>query len=102
MPLPQVTIVRSAVKNKLFIGNLPRELSKEELEALMNAEAKGMQQCATTSYGEQVMYPWCALCRCGVGGADERAGVNSQPWLWLCRVLQPRSSRSSTEESQQA
>ena len=41
LPLLQVTIVKSEVKNKLFIGNLPRELSKDALMLLLESEVQG-------------------------------------------------------------
>lgn len=38
----QVVVSVSVVNNKLFLGNLPRELGKEELEAMLRQEVQGM------------------------------------------------------------
>jgi hypothetical protein len=41
-PFPaQVTIVRSEVKNKLFIGNLPRTLTRDKILEVINKEVVG-------------------------------------------------------------
>lgn len=31
----------SVVNNKLFLGNLPREMTKEELDGILQAEVRG-------------------------------------------------------------
>eukprot|EP00798_Chlamydomonas_sp_ICE-L_P000494 gene494-1900_t len=40
-PGKKVTIVKSEVKNKLFIGNMPREMTKEAILGIFSAECKG-------------------------------------------------------------
>lgn len=37
----QVTLVASLVKHKLFLGNLSKEMSKEELKSMLELEVKG-------------------------------------------------------------
>ncbi|GAX77450.1 hypothetical protein CEUSTIGMA_g4894.t1, partial [Chlamydomonas eustigma] len=41
-PGRKVTIVRSEVKNKLFIGNLPRELNKEQILEVLKGDVVGI------------------------------------------------------------
>jgi hypothetical protein len=37
--------VQSVVKNKLYVGNIPRDMTKEDLEALLKAEVAGGRAC---------------------------------------------------------
>ncbi|GLC63757.1 hypothetical protein PLESTF_000070800 [Pleodorina starrii] len=43
-PGRRVNVVPSIVKNKLYIGQMPRDITKEELEALLKAEVVGLEK----------------------------------------------------------
>ncbi len=54
-PCAQVSVVRSDVKNRLFVGGVPRDLSRDALLALLEAEAKGERPpaCGAASRAEE-------------------------------------------------
>lgn len=47
-PGRRVNVVPSIVKNKLYVGGMPRDITREELEALLHTEVVGEWQLATS------------------------------------------------------
>lgn len=46
----QVNLVASTVKHKLFLGNLLKEMSREELKSTLELEVKGECHCFAAQY----------------------------------------------------